>query len=163
MARVSPKRGFHCQGRLASNRRNSTTETQRTQRKANLGGSPQSRLRPISPFSYVGQGHKVLKEERLSVKIPSVIFSVSSVVEFRSGGGSGIRTHGPFRVSGFQDRCNKPLYHPSTIAPPRGKSRLVRPNYVIEEAGVNGKRMMSSPGKGALQQAGSSSAGATSL
>ena len=29
-----------------------------------------------------------------------------------NGGGSGIRTHEPFRVSGFQDRCNKPLYHP---------------------------------------------------
>lgn len=31
----------------------------------------------------------------------------------RSGGGGGIRTHGDFRLSGFQDRCNKPLYHPS--------------------------------------------------
>ncbi len=30
-----------------------------------------------------------------------------------SGGGGGIRTHEPFRVSGFQDRCNRPLYHPS--------------------------------------------------
>ena len=29
------------------------------------------------------------------------------------GGGSGIRTHGSLRISGFQDRCNKPLYHPS--------------------------------------------------
>ncbi len=29
------------------------------------------------------------------------------------GGGGGIRTHGDFRLSGFQDRCNKPLYHPS--------------------------------------------------
>src|ERR1700704_3777278 len=28
-------------------------------------------------------------------------------------GGSGIRTHGPLRVSGFQDRCNRPLCHPS--------------------------------------------------
>ena len=28
-------------------------------------------------------------------------------------GGGGIRTHGDFRLSGFQDRCNKPLYHPS--------------------------------------------------
>jgi hypothetical protein len=31
------------------------------------------------------------------------------------GGGSGIRTHGPLRVSGFQDRCIKPLCHPSRI------------------------------------------------
>ena len=30
-----------------------------------------------------------------------------------NGGGGGIRTHGPLRVSGFQDRCNRPLYHPS--------------------------------------------------
>ena len=30
-----------------------------------------------------------------------------------SGGGGGIRTRGTFPFSGFQDRCNKPLYHPS--------------------------------------------------
>ena len=30
-----------------------------------------------------------------------------------NGGGGGIRTHGAFRPDGFQDRCNKPLYHPS--------------------------------------------------
>ena len=30
-------------------------------------------------------------------------------------GGSGIRTHGSLRISGFQDRCNKPLYHPSNL------------------------------------------------
>ena len=29
------------------------------------------------------------------------------------GGGGGIRTHGTFRLSGFQDRRNRPLYHPS--------------------------------------------------
>lgn len=29
------------------------------------------------------------------------------------GGGGGIRTHGTFRFSGFQDRRNRPLYHPS--------------------------------------------------
>ena len=29
-------------------------------------------------------------------------------------GGSGeIRTHGPFRAAGFQDRCNRPLCHTS--------------------------------------------------
>ena len=31
----------------------------------------------------------------------------------KSGGGGGIRTRGTFPFSGFQDRCNKPLYHPS--------------------------------------------------
>jgi putative SOS response-associated peptidase YedK len=36
--------------------------------------------------------------------------------ECESGGGSGIRTHGSFRISGFQDRCNKPLYHPSSFS-----------------------------------------------
>jgi hypothetical protein len=31
----------------------------------------------------------------------------------RDGGGGGIRTHGPLRVSGFQDRRDRPLCHPS--------------------------------------------------
>src|ERR1043165_5629867 len=30
------------------------------------------------------------------------------------GGWGGIRTHGRFHVAGFQDRCLKPLGHPST-------------------------------------------------
>ena len=30
-------------------------------------------------------------------------------------GGGGIRTHGPLRVSGFQDRRNRPLCHPSML------------------------------------------------
>src|SRR5260370_42359133 len=29
------------------------------------------------------------------------------------GGGSGIRTHGSLRISGFQDRRDRPLCHPS--------------------------------------------------
>ena len=29
------------------------------------------------------------------------------------GGGGGIRTHGALRLSGFQDRRNRPLCHPS--------------------------------------------------
>src|SRR5260370_28938374 len=33
----------------------------------------------------------------------------------RDGGGSGIRTHGSLRISGFQDRCVKPLCHPSKL------------------------------------------------
>ncbi len=31
------------------------------------------------------------------------------------GGGSGIRTHGNLRYDGFQDRCLKPLGHPSRV------------------------------------------------
>lgn len=31
----------------------------------------------------------------------------------QDGGGGGIRTHGTLRPSGFQDRRNRPLYHPS--------------------------------------------------
>jgi hypothetical protein len=34
-----------------------------------------------------------------------------------NNGGGGIRTHGPFRVAGFQDRSHQPLDHPS-----RGRS-----------------------------------------
>ena len=37
------------------------------------------------------------------------------------GGGGGIRTHGPFQVSSFQDWRNRPLYHPS------GTRRIQRP------------------------------------
>src|SRR6476660_8900381 len=32
-----------------------------------------------------------------------------------SGGWGGIRTHGRLHVAGFQDRCLKPLGHPSSI------------------------------------------------
>ncbi len=42
------------------------------------------------------------------------------------GGGGGIRTHGTFRLSGFQDRRNRPLYHPSVccdgLSPAAGKA-----------------------------------------
>jgi hypothetical protein len=31
----------------------------------------------------------------------------------KNGGGGGIRTHGRFPYGGFQDRCHKPLDHPS--------------------------------------------------
>ncbi len=31
------------------------------------------------------------------------------------GGEGGIRTHGTFRLSGFQDRRNRPLYHLSSV------------------------------------------------
>jgi hypothetical protein len=54
-------------------------------------------------------------------------------------GGSGIRTHGPLRVSGFQDRCIKPLCHPSKAYGDDWR-RSVTAKYVIEETGVNGKR-----------------------
>ena len=42
----------------------------------------------------------------------SVIGGGFSGIE-RSGGGSGIRTHGALRPAGFQDRCIRPLCHPS--------------------------------------------------
>ena len=38
---------------------------------------------------------------------------VASGTEAKNGGGGGIRTHGTLRPSGFQDRRNRPLYHPS--------------------------------------------------
>ena len=34
--------------------------------------------------------------------------------EAKNGGGGGIRTHGTFRLSSFQDWRNRPLYHPSS-------------------------------------------------
>ena len=36
-----------------------------------------------------------------------------SGTEAKNGGGGGIRTHGTFRLSSFQDWRNRPLYHPS--------------------------------------------------
>ena len=45
------------------------------------------------------------------VLIPPEVFKSASP----NGGGGGIRTHGSLRISGFQDRCNKPLYHPSFV------------------------------------------------
>ena len=33
-----------------------------------------------------------------------------------AGGWGGIRTHGRLHVAGFQDRCLKPLGHPSRVA-----------------------------------------------
>lgn len=38
---------------------------------------------------------------------------VASGTEAKHGGGGGIRTHGTFRLSSFQDWRNRPLYHPS--------------------------------------------------
>jgi hypothetical protein len=42
----------------------------------------------------------------------------------------------PRRIFGFQDRCIKPLCHPSKSV----RHRSVTAKYVIEETGVNGKR-----------------------
>ncbi len=38
-------------------------------------------------------------------------------VTHRVGGGGGIRTHGELPHAGFQDRCLKPLGHPSVSRP----------------------------------------------
>ena len=58
------------------------------------------------------------------------------------GGGGGIRTHGPRRVSGFLDRCTRPGYatppnacdifyaHPLTLGFPF--SATGRPHYPVE-------------------------------
>lgn len=57
---------------------------------------------------------------RAKKSIPKVSWKVCYQSKARPGrnrrrGGGGIRTHGPLRVSGFQDRCNRPLYHPSKL------------------------------------------------
>ena len=83
---------------------------------------------------------------------PCLSFNCLLVTDYRllNNGGSGIRTHGPFRVSGFQDRCNKPLYHPSKVCSCDDWRRSVTAKYVIEEAGVNGKRLMDNFGNAAI-------------
>src|SRR5262249_20855717 len=42
------------------------------------------------------------------------------------GGGGGIRTRERFRVVGFQDRCNRPLCHPSDACHPTGLPHSVQ-------------------------------------
>jgi hypothetical protein len=46
-------------------------------------------------------------------------------VLYKHGGGSGIRTHGSLRIPGFQDRCFKPLSHPSSLRIPRLDSMIL--------------------------------------
>lgn len=50
---------------------------------------------------------------RVRAWIPAVLETVFLPLEYspsQDGGGGGIRTHGPLRVSGFLDRCTKPGY-----------------------------------------------------
>ena len=43
-----------------------------------------------------------------------------------AGGGGGIRTHGPLRVSGFLDRCTRPGYAiPPNIQDAKSKALLI--------------------------------------
>ena len=42
------------------------------------------------------------------------------------GGRGGIRTHGCFHIAGFQDRCIRPLCHPS------GKKQIIQEDSVLE-------------------------------
>ncbi|CDH44983.1 hypothetical protein BN874_200053 [Candidatus Contendobacter odensis Run_B_J11] len=41
-------------------------------------------------------------------------FRISLLQQYWSGGEGGIRTHGPLRINGFQDRRNRPLCHLSS-------------------------------------------------
>lgn len=80
----------------------------------------------------------VVKNWDLRFESPSIIKKRRSV--FISGG-SGIRTHGTLRHSGFQDRCIRPLCHPSNghkkciIIEDKGQyiftSYLHQPHYTI--------------------------------
>ncbi len=56
----------------------------------------------------------------------------------QDGGGGGIRTHGTFRLSSFQDWRNRPLYHPSGV--------LVREGYA-RGGGVIQEKLFAMPGK----------------
>ena len=49
---------------------------------------------------------------QLSVDLPREPQSLGSHPT-TNGGGGGIRTHGAFQLSSFQDWRNRPLYHPS--------------------------------------------------
>ena len=82
---------------------------------------------------------------------------------YEYGGGSGIRTHGSLRIPGFQDRCFKPLSHPSQSAPgldlalladsrpapfaaarcqllPKSGNMPMTAHYYLDGLKVNGKR-----------------------
>jgi hypothetical protein len=69
-----------------------------------------------------GEGRRTCKEKRvLSYAVVSVLFVASGGWERRAandatGGRGEIRTHeGAKPPAGFQDRCLKPLGHPSTL------------------------------------------------
>src|SRR5256885_4920021 len=57
----------------------------------------------------------------------STLFPYTTLFRSRSepGGGGGIRTHEPFRVSGFQDRRIRPLCHPDRKSTRLNSSHLV--------------------------------------
>ena len=46
-------------------------------------------------------------EKRISLTLQTSTFTL------KYGGGGGIRTHGPVKVNGFQDRPIRPLSHPT--------------------------------------------------
>ena len=49
-----------------------------------------------------------------------------------NGGRGGIRTHGASPHAGFQDRCNRPLCHPSQKSPLSSQNRAVRLVFIRE-------------------------------
>ena len=51
----------------------------------------------------------------------------------KNGGGGGIRTHGTFRLSSFQDWRNRPLYHPSVIAAGQPDTKSANPAAVFTQ------------------------------
>ena len=68
-----------------------------------------------SPTKGSVTGHdpaKQTKQQTAQMPMNSTI-AAQTALESIDGGGGGIRTHGTFRLSSFQDWRNRPLYHPS--------------------------------------------------
>ena len=55
-----------------------------------------------------------------------------AVTKYDAGGGGGIRTHGPLRVSGFLDRCTRPDY----ATPPWWKDLYLLKHLILDGAGL---------------------------
>ena len=66
--------------------------------------------------------------------IGDCLLYVASSVEAMKGGGGGIRTHGTFRLSSFQDWRNRPLYHPSGGLAPSYSGRLFASGRTVSPA-----------------------------
>jgi hypothetical protein len=60
----------------------------------------------------------------------------------RFGGGGGIRTHGALRLSGFQDRRDRPLCHPSSSSPlSEKKTKISTGNLIFSKPGAATKKI----------------------
>ena len=69
----------------------------------------------LTTSRFTSHNHASQTESRHARKPAESTIGAQCVTRKPDGGGGGIRTHGRFPDSGFQDRRNRPLYHPSKL------------------------------------------------